>query len=98
MTANSCVVVPSHWVGAAMGPSVSTPAAPRSSGLCWRWKPWRDVLVAMEQVGRVVAGLDRRQPLPGRSRVGLAEPLLALVDHEADLGARVPLLPRRREL
>jgi O6-methylguanine-DNA--protein-cysteine methyltransferase len=21
MTANSCVVVPSHWVGAAMGPS-----------------------------------------------------------------------------
>ena len=43
----------------------------------------RDVLVQPEDVVRVVRGLDRRQPLPRRARVGGADALLALVAEEA---------------
>src|SRR6266511_1762718 len=57
----------------------------------------RDVLVAVEQVGRVVATLDRRQPLPGRPRVGLADARRALVAQEVDVRAGVTVSQRRGE-
>src|SRR6266545_4324127 len=58
----------------------------------------RDVLVAPKQVGGVVASLDRHQPVPGRPRVGLADPRRALLAEEVHVRAAVPLPQRRREL
>jgi hypothetical protein len=52
----------------------------------------------VEQVGGVVAGLDRHQPLPGPPRVGLADARQAVLGQEAHVGAVVPLAQRRREL
>ena len=62
-----------------------------------RWPPSgrRDVLVALEQVRRVVAALDLGQPVPGRPGVGVADPLRALVAQEVDVGAVVVLLRSR---
>ena len=37
------------------------------------------------------------EPVPGRSRVGLADSRLALVGQEVDVGAGVALVQRRRE-
>src|SRR6185503_13492924 len=51
-----------------------------------------DVLVQMEQVGRVVRALDLGQPVVGLARVDrLADPRLALVTDEVDVGAGVRL-------
>src|SRR5919107_2632682 len=38
---------------------------------------WRDVLIEPEEVRRIVAALDRNEPLPRRARIGLSNPLLA---------------------
>jgi hypothetical protein len=56
----------------------------------------RDVLVQAEDVSRVVAGLDRREALPGLSRVGDSDALRALVAEEADVvGGRQEARPFR---
>jgi hypothetical protein len=52
----------------------------------------RDVVVAPQEVGRVVARLDHREAVPGRPRVGVARSRLAHVAEEVDLGSGVPLL------
>ena len=57
----------------------------------------RDVLVEPEDVVRVVAGLDRREPVPRRARVGRADALLALVAEEAGVRGRVALAQLARE-
>src|SRR5918992_4172795 len=44
-----------------------------------------DILIEPEEIGRIVAALDNREPLPGRPRVGLADPCLALLAEEADV-------------
>ena len=59
---------------------------------------WWDVVVAPEQVGGVIAALDRGQPLPGAARVGLADPVLALVANEVDIDAGDVLADRGDEL
>src|SRR5918998_4458166 len=51
----------------------------------------RDVLIEPEEVRRVVATLDRGEPIPGRPRVGLADPPLALVAEKVDVHTRVTL-------
>src|SRR5688572_21098377 len=58
----------------------------------------RDVVVDAEEVGRVVAGLDLPQAVPGRARVGRAVSCLAFVADEVDVHAIVPLVQRRREV
>src|SRR5829696_5429317 len=55
------------------------------------------VLVEPEEVCGVVATLDLNEPLPGRARIGRADPRFALVAEEVDVHARVALLQRRRE-
>jgi hypothetical protein len=52
----------------------------------------RDVLVAPEQVRRVVAGLDLPEPVPRRPGVGFADPRLAVETQEVDVRAVVLLL------
>ena len=54
----------------------------------------RDVLVRAEQVVRVVAALDRAEPLPRRAGIRRADAFLALVGEEVDVRARVSL-PQR---
>src|SRR5439155_13383534 len=56
-----------------------------------------DVLVEPEHVRGVVTSLDLGQPIPGRARVGVADPLLALVGEEVDVGAMVVLAERPSE-
>src|SRR5215211_4481958 len=56
------------------------------------------VLVEPEKVHRVVATLDRSEPVPGRTRVGLADPPLALIAEKADVRTAVTLAQRRREV
>src|SRR4029453_11768911 len=54
----------------------------------------RDVLVEPKQVARVVPALDRREPLPRGTGVGVADPLVSLVPEEADVRALVLLTQR----
>src|SRR2546422_4742014 len=58
----------------------------------------RDVLVQPEEVLGVVAALDLGQPVVGSARVGGADPRLALVAEEVDVGAAVGLQNRAQQL
>src|SRR5688500_3734166 len=58
----------------------------------------RDVLVEPEDVVGVVLGLDGRQPVPRRARVGGANPLLAFVADEAGVRAGVAVVERGRKV
>ena len=49
---------------------------------------WCDVLVEAEQVGRVVALLERRQPCIGRRWVGIMDALLTFVGKEIHVHTR----------
>jgi hypothetical protein len=55
----------------------------------------RDVLVEPEQVGRVVASLDRPEPLPDRSWVGSSNSPMTLVPRKVHVRASVLLLQGR---
>src|SRR3990170_5267428 len=57
-----------------------------------------DVLVEPEEVGRIVAGLDPRQPVPGGSGVGLADTRFAFVTQKVDVRSIVPLAQRSGEI
>jgi hypothetical protein len=50
--------------------------------------------LSRKRVRRVVAALDLDEPIPGRTGVGRADPLLALVVEEVDVRARVFLTER----
>ena len=58
----------------------------------------RDILVEPEEVGGIIATLDLGEPIPGRLRVGLAYPLLALFAQEAHVRTTVALTQSRREI
>src|SRR6266511_337406 len=58
----------------------------------------RDVLVQAEQVRGVVPPLDLGQPVECGGRIGLADPLLALVPEEPNVRADVAVAELRREL
>jgi len=51
----------------------------------------RDVLVEPEEVGWIVATLDRPEPVPGRPGVGHADACLALVAEEVDVHTAITL-------
>src|ERR671917_375141 len=60
-----------------------------------RHRPY--VLIEPEEVGWVVASLDRSEPLEGRPWVGLADAPLPLVAQEVDVRGALTLAQRRRE-
>src|SRR6266511_4976631 len=85
--------------GAACAPAASgrshRPPRLRSLGVLDRWQ---DVLVEPEQIRGVVATLDRCEAVPGRPRVGVADPRLALVAEEADVCVGFALAQRCGEV
>src|SRR5215204_6472852 len=58
----------------------------------------RDILVEPEEVGGVIAMLDLSESIPGRLRIGLANPLLALLAQEAHIRTTLTLTQSRREV
>ncbi len=49
-------------------------------------------MIHVEQVVRVIAGLDLSQAVPGRTRVGVAHQLFAFVVQEIGVDAGIPLV------
>src|SRR5690606_2346094 len=75
--------------------SLATGSEPHS--VSYSLLPRRNVLVQPEKVLRVVAPLDGDQPLPCRSRVGVARARRAFVAEEVHVGSRIALAQRLRK-
>src|SRR5688572_33474089 len=63
-----------------------------------RFRRWRDIVIEVEHVRRIVLGLDCAQPIPCRSRKCLFDALLRVISEEVHVDIRRALRQRIEEL